>query len=467
MNERAIVLQILSAVLEEGAYSHLLLQAVLDKYAYLDRRQRAFISRLSEGVIERRISLDYILDHYSRTPVQKMKPMIRNSLRMGLYQILYMDAVPDSAACNESVKLIAKRYRPLKGFVNGLLRNIVRHRQEALDLLESAPPGIRYSMPSWLFAQWSERFGRERCEDICKSFLAPKRTCIRVNVARISVGDLIERLEDEGVTVERARELNYALYISGYDSLQSLLAYQEGLFYIQDISSMLVAERAPVRRGSRVLDVCAAPGGKSLHIAEMLARMDRSAELLNPQMNTLSSAADEDRACGQKMGNSKSRGRGVSGSRGMVLARDLTEGKVARIRENIARSRMDNIFAQVFDARTDDDASHEAYDIVLADLPCSGLGVIGKKPEIRYRLRPEDLTSLAGMQRQILAVVKNYVKAQGSLVYSTCTISRQENEENVEHFLAENADFHLISQEQILPEPSGRDGFFIAVFSRN
>ena len=143
MNEREIVLQILSAVLEEGAYSHLLLQAVLDKYAYLDKRQRAFISRLTVGVIERKISLDYILNHYSRTPVKKMKPMIRNSLRMGLYQILYMDAVPDSAACNESVKLIARRYRPLKGFVNGLLRNIARPRQEALSLLKDASPGRR------------------------------------------------------------------------------------------------------------------------------------------------------------------------------------------------------------------------------------------------------------------------------------------------------------------------------------
>ena len=428
MNEREIVLQILSAVLEEGAYSHLLLQAVLDKYAYLDKRQRAFISRLTVGVIERKISLDYILNHYSRTPVKKMKPMIRNSLRMGLYQILYMDAVPDSAACNESVKLIARRYRPLRGFVNGLLRNIARHRQEALSLLKDASPGVRYSMPDWLMKEWSKRFGREGCESICKSFLAPRKTCIRVNLARISVEDLIEKLEGEGVSVLRSEDLDYALYISGYDSIKKLPSYREGLFYVQDISSMLVAERAPVRGGSRVLDVCAAPGGKSLHIAEKLACMDRS--------------------------------------EGRVLARDLTEDKVARIRENIARSQMDNISAQVFDARVDDAASHEAYDIVLADLPCSGLGVIGRKPEIRYRLQPKDLSALAGLQTQILSVVKNYVKAQGSLVYSTCTISGQENEENTERFLAENPDFHLISQEQILPDASGRDGFFISVFSR-
>lgn len=428
MNEREIVLQILSAVLEEGAYSHLLLQAVLDKYAYLDKRQRAFISRLTVGVIERKISLDYILNHYSRTPVKKMKPMIRNSLRMGLYQILYMDAVPDSAACNESVKLIARRYRPLKGFVNGLLRNIARHRQEALSLLKDASPGVRYSMPDWLMKEWSKRFGREGCESICKSFLAPRKTCIRVNLARISVEDLIERLEGEGESVLRSRDLDYALYISGYDSIKKLSSYREGLFYVQDISSMLVAERAPVHGGSRVLDVCAAPGGKSLHIAEKLACMDRS--------------------------------------EGRVLARDLTEDKVARICENIARSRMDNISAQVFDARVDDTASHEAYDIVLADLPCSGLGVIGRKPEIRYRLQPKDLSALADLQTQILSVVKNYVKVQGSLVYSTCTISGQENEENTERFLAENPDFHLISQEQILPDASGRDGFFISVFSR-
>ena len=446
MNEREIVLEILSAVLERGEYSHLLLQAVLDKYAYLDKRQRAFISRLTEGVLERKISLDYVLNHYSRTPVRKMKPMIRNSLRMGLYQLLYMEAVPDSAACNESVKLISRRYSPLKGFVNGLLRNIARHRQEALSLLEGAPLDIRYSMPAWLTEAWLDRFGREECERIFRAFLAPKRTCIRTNLAKTSTENLIRRLKEEGLAVIQAEKPEYALYISGYDSLQGLATYQEGLFYVQDISSMLVADRAPVRRGDRVLDVCAAPGGKSLHMAERLAHLEAERGISDP-------------GAGPKVVPK-------AGPEGTVLARDLTERKLERIRENIARSHLDNISAQVYDARVDDPSSHGAYDIVLADLPCSGLGVIGRKPEIRYRLQEEDLASLAGLQREILSVVKNYVKPGGTLIYSTCTISRQENEDNADYFLAQNRDFHRLSQEQILPDESGVDGFFIAVFRR-
>ena len=219
-------------------------------------------------------------------------------------------------------------------------------------------------------------------------------------------------------------ELSCALLISGYDYLAALPSFQEGDFQVQDISSMLVAQRADPKEGDYVIDVCAAPGGKALHLADMLA------------------------------------------GTGMVEARDISDYKVELIWDNIRRSGMENIRAVRWDATVPDEESVEKADIVIADLPCSGLGVLGRKSDLKYRMTREDERELAALQRRILSQVWRYVKPGGRLVYSTCTINREENEENAAWFQAEHPDFRLVSQEQILPGQQAGDGFYIALFDR-
>ncbi len=428
VNVREIVLDMLLDITREGKYSHLVLQQTLSKYQYLDKQQRSFLSRVTHGTVEHMIELDYIINSYSKTPVKKMKPLIRNLLRMSVYQLKYMDAVPDSAVCNEAVKLANKRgFSQLKGFVNGVLRNIARNIGE----IEYPDLSVKYSMPQWIVAMWEKEYGKARTEEILQAFYQEARTCIRTNLSRISGAELRLRLEKEGVTVYPVPEVDYAFFIDDYDYLMALPSFQKGLFYVQDISSMMVAERAGIQPGDICLDVCAAPGGKSLHMAELLQ------------------------------------------GTGKVEARDVSDYKVGFINENIVKSGLNNITAKKWDATIPDPEWTEKADIVIADLPCSGLGVIGKKPDIKLHATPESLQELAVLQQSILQVVCAYVKPGGRMVFSTCTINRQENEENVAKFLQTHKEFQCISMEQLLPKAgadtdtvSVSDGFFISVLQK-
>ncbi|MDL2295314.1 16S rRNA (cytosine(967)-C(5))-methyltransferase RsmB [Lachnospiraceae bacterium OttesenSCG-928-E19] len=429
ISERELVLDILLSITRDGEYSHIALRNVLDKYCYLEKRERAFITRVTEGTLERQIELDYIINQFSKVPVSKMKPVIRTIIRSAVYQMKYMDSVPNSAVCNEAVKLAAKRgFTNLKGFVNGLLRNIGRN----LDQIQypekeqrSLYLSIKYSMPEWILGQWLDAYDVDTVEQILKEFMKEKPLSIRFDEQKISKSELIGKLEAEGVTVEEHSQLPYALFLSGYDYLDALQSFREGLFQVQDISSMKVAEVAEVKPEDYVIDVCAAPGGKAIHIAEKL------------------------------------------GGTGMVEARDLTNYKVNLIRENIERAGLKNIVTVCQDATEYTEESKEKADIVIADLPCSGLGVIGKKPDLKYRMTKEQQKDLVELQRRILGIVKTYVKPGGKLVYSTCTIHRGENEENAIWFGKKFKDFKLVSEEQMLPGNENGDGFYIAVFERN
>lgn len=424
---RELALEILIEVNEHGQYSHLMLRDVLDKYQFLEKAQRAFLTRLVEGTLERQIEMDYILDSFSKVKVKKMKPLIRNLLRMSVYQIKYMDKVPDSAVCNEAVKLAGKRgFRQLSGFVNGVLRNIARQKDSISypkDHIENY--SVSYSIPKWIIEMWIKDYGKEKTKAILEGFFKEKSLWIRTNLTVISPEELYQVLSDEGVTVERSKTLDYAFAISGFDHLAGLESFQKGLFYVQDISSMMVAEAASPKEGDYVIDVCAAPGGKSTHIAEKL-----------------------------------------KGS-GMVEARDLTEYKVSLIEENIARHGLSNIKAVCMDATEKDEVSVGKADVLVCDLPCSGLGVMGKKTDIRYKMTPEKQKDLVDLQRKILSTVESYLKPEGTLVYSTCTIHRQENEENVKWFLENYPQYSLISMEQMFPGETSADGFFIAKLLKN
>lgn len=427
INERELVLGILLEVAKEGQKSHIVIRGVLEKYQYLDKRERAFITRVSEGTIERMLELDYIINQFSKVKTNKMKPVIRNILRSAVYQLKYMDNVPASAVCNEAVKLAVKKgFGSLKGFVNGVLRNIARNLDGIVYPPKEEPIrylSVVYSMPEWIVRQWLSDYGYEKTEQVLKSFYQERPTTIRVNTARISREALEEKLTLEGVTVKRHPISEDALMISGYDYLGGLESFREGDYQIQDISSIEVAKCAGIRPGDYVIDVCAAPGGKALHAAQILE------------------------------------------GTGHVEARDLTESKVSLIHENIERMGFENIEAVQMDAVVEDADSLDKADILLADLPCSGLGVLGKKTDLKYKVTEMQQAELVRLQRQILHVVKSYVKRGGTLIYSTCTVNKKENEENAAWFAGEFPQFVLEFEKQTLPSQES-DGFYIAKFKR-
>lgn len=420
INLREIAMETVIEILENGQFSHIYLKAVLDKYGYLEKNERAFLNRLINGTVERKLQLDYIIDSFSKTKVKKMKPLIRTIMRLGVYEIYYMDAVPDSATCNEYVKLAKKRgFAGLSGFVNGVLRNISRKK----GTLEFEALSVKYSMPQWIVDKWTADYGKEKTKEILAGFLTPEELCIRVNLNKISRGDLAERLKGHGISIRICDTVDSACYISDYDSLTAIPEFNEGLFYVQDYSSQMVPFMAQVAAGQQVIDVCAAPGGKALHCGELVAD-------------------------------------------GTVTARDLTEQKVALIQENISRTDATNVKAQQWDATVLDEESVRKYDTVIADLPCSGLGIIRKKPDIKYNQTEESLAELTKLQGQILDTVCQYVKDGGVLCYSTCTINKDENENQVENFLSSHKEFKVDRMEQLFPNEE-HDGFFICVMKKN
>ena len=274
-NVREIVLDTLLEMERGKVYSNQIIKAVLDKYDYLDRQEKRFIKRLAEGCVERRIELDYILDQYSNVPTAKMKPLIRCLMRMSVYQILYMDSVPDSAACNEAVKLAGRRkFTNLKGFVNGVLRKVIS-RKDCIPLPD--PEGdplqylsVRYSMPEWIVRMWLAEYGEEQARELLEQLLAVHPVTIRFvpRVTEAQRQDYIRRWQQRGVRVTRSDALEYAYYLEGVLGVAALEGYEEGAFLVQDVSSMLCVEAAGLREGDRVMDVCAAPGGKALLAAQ-------------------------------------------------------------------------------------------------------------------------------------------------------------------------------------------------------
>ena len=443
INEREIVLEVLLEITEHGMYSHIVLRDVLNKYQYLEKKERSFITRVTEGTLEHMMEIDYILDQFSKVKVKKMKPVIRNIMRSAVYQMKYMDSVPVSAACNEAVKLaVRKGFGSLRGFVNGVLRNVARN----LDQIEYPTEplkrlSIQYSMPEWILNLWLKAYDSDIVEQMLQAFQRETPLTIRCNLRMVTPKQLKEHLEAEGVTVQVHPYLEYAFHISEFDYLGDLESFQNGEFSVQDISSMLVSELAAPKEGDYVIDVCAAPGGKSLHMAEKL-----------------------------------------NGS-GHVEARDLTEYKVSLIQENIERTGLSNVEAVQQDALIFDEASVGKADIVLADLPCSGLGVLAKKTDLKYKATKEGADSLAKLQREMLKNVQAYVKDEGKLVYSTCTINPAENMDNVHWFLNQYPEFELIDIHgslceelqkdvkengciQLLPGVHQSDGFFLACMKK-
>lgn len=446
VNGRALVLDMLLLMERDQVYANVLLRETLDKYDYLSGQEKAFIKRLFEGCVEYRIRLDYILNAFSKIKTTRMKPAILEILRMGVYQLLYLDAVPDAAVCNEAVKLAGKKgFTGLKGFVNGVLRSVARAKDTLPMPDETAQPvaacSVRYSVPEWLVCFFYDRYGIETTHRMFEAMMTSSPVTIRMD-ERLDAEEhrkAVEAIRASGVGIRSHPYLEYAYELTGAQGIQRVPGFEEGRFYVQDVSSMLVSEIAGIRENMQILDVCAAPGGKSLHAA---ARM-----------------------------------RGT----GFVRARDLTDYKISLIEENRRRMHCDNMTAERQDALLPVAEDRERYDLVYADLPCSGLGLIGKKCDIRHRMNLAQMEELATLQRAILDVVTEYVKPGGVLIYSTCTINPEENEKQVAYIISKGFETEAIDgylpQElkgesakkgyiQLLPGIHRTDGFFMARLRR-
>ncbi len=414
VNTRELVLDILLAIEKGEGFSHKLLKGTLDKYDYLERKDKAFIKRMVEGTLEQQLYLDFIINHYSNTPVNKMKPLIRCLLRMSTYQLLFMQ-VPDRAVCNEAVKLAAKRkFVNLKGFVNGVLRKIAVSKEDLPEPSREDMVGflsVSYSMPKWIVEKWITELGEETTEGVLKSFLEIQPVTIRMqqSLSEEDKEKLLAQIKGAGIDVSAHPYLPYAYQISHLEGMHQVPGFAQGLITVQDVSSMLAVEVAGVKEGDVVLDVCAAPGGKTMLAAEK------------------------------------------TGPNGTVIARDLSDMKVSYIEENAGRMCLDQVRVQVFDATVLDETMIEKADVVIADLPCSGLGIMSKKRDIKYHVTPESFAELQALQRQMLDVVSQYVKPGGTLLYSTCTINPMENEENRAYIL-EHLGFEAVSIAEYLPK---------------
>lgn len=434
MDARDVTLSILMDMETGGTFSSMAIAKALRQNQFSDKAERAFVTRLAEGTTEYRITIDYVVDRFSKTAIRKCKPLIRCILRMSTYQILYMDSVPDSAACNEAVKL-AKRhgFASLSGFVNGVLRNIARNKDNIEYPSETEDMAtylsVRYSTPVWLVKKMMKDY-QGQAEDILRGTFAERDTTIRVNLCRTTKAELKKMLTDAGIHVQDGVYDENALRIHGYNFIRRIPGYREGFFTVQDESSMCAVRAAGIKPGDMVIDVCAAPGGKTTAAAEYL------------------------------------------GNQGMIYAMDISSDKLDLIEENVSRLGFDNVKICEHDATEPLDLDSltgekdAAADVVIADLPCSGLGIMGRKNDIKYRLDEEQLRQLSELQRNILGVAQGYVRSGGTLLYSTCTINPDENQYNTEWFLKTYRDYVLAEEKLFVQGIDQCDGFYYAVLRR-
>lgn len=436
-NARKTALDALVRVEKDGAYSNLALDQRLQDDS-LSPRDAALASALFYGVLERSLSLDYALGLYLRRPIGKLKPEVRMLLRMGAYQLLYMDKIPASAAVNETVSLAKQKQKTAyaAGLVNGVLRSLQREgadwpdqKKEPLRYLETA-----YSCPPWLVRLLLEAYGEENTAAFLQANFGRPPLTVRVNPLRATVEEAIALLAQENVQAERT-PCAFALSLTNTGSVEHLHSYQQGLFHVQDLASQYCCEALDPKPGQTVLDVCSAPGGKAFTAAQMMK------------------------------------------NRGRVTALDLSPSRVSLIQSGAQRLGLTMIDTFVNDASVFRD-DFPQYDRVLCDVPCSGLGILRRKPEIRQKSK-EVIDKLPDLQYLIMGTSVKYVKPNGRFVYSTCTVNPEENEKLVLRFLHEHPDFRAVP---VLPELPrwgentpwitlfphlhGTDGFFIAALER-
>lgn len=433
MGARETALNVLIACRKNGAWSNGVLKEYIQRDK-LDRREAALAARLCYGVLQNRSKLDFYLKQLLTGRIRDLHPAVHDILHLGLYQIYEMDKIPASAAVNESVTLAKKYCRKLRsapGLTNAVLRNAVRTKGA---LKEPKSLCDRYSHPQKLIELLGEYVGQQRLEPMLAANNAVPPTVVQVNTLRTTTEELSESLKEAGVTVEQHPWLPDCLVLGSTGNLENLDAFRKGMFYVQDAAARLSVLCAQIPAGAKVMDCCAAPGGKSFAAA----------------------------ICGA----------------GEITSCDVHEHKVSLIRSGAERLGFENIAVQLQDASENHSQWNDMMDVVIADVPCSGYGIIRKKPDIRFK----DLDSMLELPALQLAILKNqsqYVKPGGVLLYSTCTLLRRENEGVVEAFLADNTDFtpeplplpdvfpkNDTGMQVLVPGEYDTDGFFICRLRR-
>lgn len=439
MNAREIAYKVLLDIEKNKNYSNMAINKHF-KDVKLSNQDRGLATEIIYGVIENKYYIDYMIDKLSKVKTNKMEIYVKTLLRMGIYQIMFLNSISDYAAVNETVNLAKKKNSKVSGFINGILRNVIRQKEtigeikikDDIDYL-----AVKYSYDKWMIRNWMIHFGKDFTKELLEANGQRPSIYLRTNTLKITRDELIEKLEQQNVKASKVHVVDEAIKVENLKDIENNVLYKEGLFTIQDISSMLVGKVMNPKEQSLVLDVCSAPGGKTTHIATLMK-------------NT-----------------------------GQVVSRDIYEHKLKLIKASSKRLNLTNVDVQEFDGLSLDKDSVGKFDYVLADVPCSGLGIIRRKPEIKYKEK-EEFRDLPPIQKKILENASKYVKKGGTLIYSTCTIQDNENIDVINEFLQKNKNFELApidevkvdldNQEKgymkIYPNVHEMDGFFISKLIR-
>ncbi len=445
-NLREVVLKILYETESKSAYSNIALNKHLKSY-YGKNADKALITEIVYGIIKYKITIDYIIRQYSRIKKERISIWILNILRMGIYQLIYLDRIPESAAVNESVKL-AKRYghKGSVAYVNGILRAISRNKDNIKfpdkQKDEVGYLTIKYSHPQWLVKRLLKQYGFTFTEELCIANNEIPQLNIRVNTLKTSTKELTKHLQQIGIKVKQGDYCQEALIIDSSGSIEELEAFKNGYFQVQDQGSMIVSKILDPKEGESILDVCCAPGGKLSHIAQIMK------------------------------------------DTGKLIGWDIYEHKIDLTLKTLERLAINNTQVKLQDARKINKDLKEKFDKVIVDAPCSGLGIIRRKPDIKWNKSNETIEEITKIQKTILDTASKYVKPGGSLVYSTCTILDEENIQIIKNFIKDNPAYTLENVEgyldekikkstakdgyiQLFPHIDGTDGFFICKLNYN
>ena len=409
---RETALKILHDIEVNKSYSNLILDEYLNKNRNrLNSSDISFISEIVYGTISWKLTIDCLIQKYSKIPLRKISNWVISILRMGVYQIVFLDKVPKSAAVNESVNLAKKYGEKSSGFINAILRKVKKEDYEEFDDFSE-----KYSMPNWLIEELEKDYSKEEVERICKASNIRPKTAVRINLLKISKEDFIIELQNRGIDFEKTNEEEFL--ILKVKNIANLDLYIKGYFTVQDISAGLTAKILNPIPGETVLDTCSAPGGKTTYIAELMK------------------------------------------NEGEIFAWDLYENRLNLVNQNAERLGINIIQTEVRDASKKYNELVNKFDKILLDVPCLGMGVIKRKPDIKWQRKKEDIVTIVQVQKQILDICSNYVKPEGYLVYSTCSILKAENEDIVNDFINKNSNWTIVEKHTILPNEN-QDGFFI------
>ncbi len=428
-NIREIVFDALMLIDDEGKKSHLVIREVLDKYDYLNSADKNFIKRVTEGTVQKRITLDWVLNKFADRPMHMCKPSVREVLRMGAYQILYMDRVPDSAACDEAVKVCVHKCRKeFSGFVNAVLRKVSTEKENVLDFdsieNEVKRLSVKYSLPENIVLMLTKE--QDNAEALIDALAKERPTVVRI-LKPEREEELLRAWKEEGVRIEKSPHLEYVYRLGGVKGVASLPGFRGGMLYFQDESSMLCVRKAleDINDNPVIIDLCAAPGGKTMYAAELL------------------------------------------NGKGTIRSFDVSEEKVSLLKQNAQRLGFKNVSCSVNNARKFNDEYKEIADLVIADVPCSGIGVMSRKSDLKYHITNEGMAELCKLQKEIILNAADYVRPGGVLCYSTCTIHQAENEKAVKYLLKNRPEFTLEYEKQLRPDVDDTDGFYIAKLRKN